>query len=195
MLTLVGAKAIISVVADYCSVAAPYNAELVQAIKEIPGRKWNPDSKTWKVPVKQEDKLREIVRRFYPIDGEESQVEYELVDMTIKADNTAKRSDPHNVEIDGCELVNMWNGNLYSINSSFEVIEHTGGFVSGDASHAFTVEYRVKIKCRKNAAIHETGRCGHGFYEIHSRKDWDSEVQKTPSEKRVENWVAEEKNP
>lgn len=44
-------KSIVQLSNDLLAVSFPYNAQLVQAIKTIPGRKWNKNSKHWEVPL------------------------------------------------------------------------------------------------------------------------------------------------
>jgi hypothetical protein len=147
-------------------IKSPYNASLVSDIKALPGRKWNSDNKAWSVPGRFDAQVREIVRRYFQIEGEQSAVEYEEVRLVVCADNTSKRSYPHGVTIDGCDVVNMTYGSLVQKSNAFEILESKGGFLRGDSRHAFEVRYEIKVKVRKDAKIETYGRCGSGSFEI-----------------------------
>jgi hypothetical protein len=149
------------------AIKSPYNASLVEEIRSLPNRRWNGVEKSWVVPAKYENQVRQIVRKYFQIEGEEAQVEYEVLDLVIWADNTYKRSYPHGVTIDGCDVVNMQYGSLIRSSNAFEVLEEKEGeFLKGDSSHAFEVRYRVKVKVRKGAKIETYGRCGQGDFKI-----------------------------
>jgi hypothetical protein len=147
-------------------VESPYNAEMIAEIKEIPGRQWKKDVKAWMVPSEREQELREIVRKYFVIEGEESEIEYEVLNMVVEADNTRQRSAPHGLTVDGCDIVYMNTGHLCMKASSFEILEAKGGYRYGDSRRAYGVRYEIKIKVRKGAKIEAYGRCGKGSFEI-----------------------------
>ncbi len=147
-------------------IRTPYNASLVQEIKSLPGRRWNADERAWTVPASQEMQAREIVRRYFQIEGKESALEYEIVRCHIFAKVSAKRTYNGNVAIDGHEIVNMY-GSVRRNDDAFEVIEEQGGFLRGDSRHAFEVEYTLTLKVRKGAAFERTGHADYwGRFEI-----------------------------
>lgn len=152
------------------SIQTPYNASFVDALKaEIPAthRKWDSSSKTWNVSGQFEEKAREITRRFFEIEGEDNQVEYEEVRCLVKGGNSAKRTYSGGVTIDGIDIFSPMTGYLNHKSASFEIIESEGGFTSGDSRHAFDVEYTLKLKVRKGANWQEYGNANHnGRYEI-----------------------------
>lgn len=148
------------------AVKSPYNASLVEEIKSLPNRKWDGIQKVWIVPQSSEVRAREIVRKYFQIEGEKSEVEYETINLIVWADNTYKRSYPHGVTIDGCDVVNMSYGSLIRSSNAFEILESKGGFVKGDSSHAYEVRYEIKVRVRKGAKIEAYGRCGKGDFEI-----------------------------
>ncbi len=148
------------------AIKSPYNASLVEEIKSLPNRRWNGVQKAWIVPMKFESQAREIVRKYFQIDGEEAQIEYETIEMVVWTDNTYKRSYPHGVTVDGCDVINMQYGSLVRSSKQFEILESKGGFTSGDSNHAFSVRYEIKVRVRKGAKIEAYGRCGKGSFEI-----------------------------
>ena len=164
----------------------PYNAELVSEIKAIPGKR--PvfvDGKfdSWSVPAEAEQSLREIVRKYFLIEGEKA--EYEILRLKVCGESSASRSYQGGVEVDGYDLINTMNGRLREKSPAFEILKSSGGFVKGDgfvnlkrqSSHAFAVEYVVEIKVRKGAKIERTGRASHwGSFEVLGR------VEEKPAE-------------
>lgn len=170
----------------------PYNAELVSEIKAIPGKK--PvfvDGKfdSWSVPAEAEQSLREIVRKYFLIEGEKA--EYEILRLKVCGESSASRSYQGGVEVDGYDLINTMNGQIREKSPAFEVLKVvSGGFVKGDgfvnlkrqSSHAFAVEYVVEIKVRKGAKIERTGRASHwGSFEILERIEEKSAEDQGPS--------------
>jgi hypothetical protein len=147
-------------------VKSPYNASLVSDIKTLPGRKWDSEEKAWKVSGKFASQVREIVAKYFQIEGEASAVEYEIKNLIVWADNTYKRSYPHGVTIDGCNIVNMLYGSLVQQSNAFEILESKGGFTKGDSRHAYEVRYEIKVRVRKGANIEAYGRCGKGEFKI-----------------------------
>lgn len=165
----------------------PYNAELINEIKAIPGKK--PvfvDGKfdCWSVPVEAEESLREIVRKYFLIEGEKA--EYEILHLKVCGESSASRNYQGGVEIDGYDIINTMNGQIREKSPAFEVLKVvSGGFVKGDgfvnlkrqSSHAFAVEYIVEVKARKGAKIERTGRASHwGSFEVLER------VEEKPAE-------------
>jgi hypothetical protein len=159
-------NATLTKVANQIIIRTPYNASLVDEIKSLPGRRWNDDIKAWSVPAEHETSVREIVRQYFQIEGEESQVKYEVLELIVWADNTYKRSYPHGVTIDGCDVVNMAYGSIVQRSNTFELLESSGGFICGDSNHAFEVKYQIKVRVRKDATIETYGRCGQGQFKI-----------------------------
>lgn len=49
-------------------VTSPYDALYVAAVKLLRGR-WEPESRSWRVPLHQRDALRELLLRVYRVDG------------------------------------------------------------------------------------------------------------------------------
>lgn len=154
-----------------------YNADFVEDIKKVDGKKpvfVNGKFDSWSVPAEQEQAAREIVRRYFQIEGEESHIEYEVLRLRVTGKSSAKRSYLGGVEIDGHDLIDTMHGNLRK-SPHFEVLKSEGGFVYGDgyinlkrqSSHAFAVEYIVEVKVRKGAKIEATGHADHwGSVEI-----------------------------
>lgn len=172
------------------AIKTPYNASLIEEIKSLPNRRWNQVQKAWIVPASRESEVREIVRKYFTIEGEESAVEYEVLDLVVWADNTYKRSYPHGVTVDGCDIVNMAYGSLVRSSNAFEILESKGGFVKGDSSHAYEVRYEIKIRVRKGAKIEAYGRCGKGSFEIVEAGKAVAEPVKVKRAKKVSPSVA-----
>lgn len=122
------ATAKITKVADVVLVQAPYNASLIAEIKAIPGRRYNPDLKAWSVPDGSEQQVRELVRQYYQIEGEVSQVEYETVRVRVTGKSSSKRTYMGGVTVDGREIFSTMRGYLdMRPNDSFEILEYKGG--------------------------------------------------------------------
>ncbi len=142
-------------------VKAPYNAAMVDEIKNIPNRKWDGITKAWIVPAEFAGKAQEIIDRYF---GEA--VEKEIIRLRITGGNTYKRTYPHGVSIDGYDLITPW-GNISRDCAAFKVLDCKGGFTRGDARHAFDVEYEVTLEIRKGARIERTGRASYqGSFEV-----------------------------
>jgi hypothetical protein len=149
------------------AIKSPYNATLVAELKLIPGRQWDADKKVWTVPADQEGNARETVRKFFQIAGEASIVQMETVTLRVRAGATAKRTYLGGVGIDGVDLVNMGTGSLRMQGPGWEVLEATGGYLKGDARHAYRVEYVATLKLRKGATVEAYGRATvHGAVEV-----------------------------
>lgn len=162
----------ITKVGNVVVISSPYNAILVSEIKELPDRKYNPDLKAWSVPVQHEEQVRQIVRKYFGIEGEENTVEYRNVHVIVRAKASSKRTYLGGVTVDGHDIINMNYGSVRRNDDSFEVVQEKGGFVRGDASHAWEVEYDLILKVRKGAYFQTTGRADHwGDFEfVHSKK-------------------------
>ncbi len=167
-------KASLVRVGDQLIIRSPYNAGLVEEVKGIPGRRWNPDIKVWSVPIGSEVQAREIVRQFFQIEGEPSYIEYETVRVRVTGKTSSTRYYCGGVTIDGRDVFSPTHGYLDTRkNDEFEILEQKGGFVSGDGyikrgkGHAFAVEYELLLRVRKNAEWKTTGRAEYwGTYEI-----------------------------
>jgi hypothetical protein len=138
-------------------VKSPYNASLVSDIKALQGRRWDGGNKVWAVPARLESEVREIVRRYFQIEGEESTIEYETVRVHVEVKSSSKRSYIGNVTVDGHDIVSGLYGNVRRNDDAFEVIEEKGGFTRGDSRHAFEVSYDLVLKVRKGAIFQSTG--------------------------------------
>ncbi len=163
-------KAKLTKVAGKLLIHTPYNSHLVDEIRGIPGRRWNPDLQAWSVPVESEQQVRDLVRQFYQIEGEPCYVEYEIIRVKVTGEGSAKRTHTSSVTVDGREIFNPYSGYLdMRANGSFEILEHVGGFVKGDGyvrhgrGHAFAVAYTLKMRVRKEA---EWETRGSGTYEF-----------------------------
>ncbi len=161
-------------VGDQLIIRCPYNASLVEEIRSIPGRRWNPDMKAWAVPAGSEQQVRELVRQFFQIEGEESQVEYEIVRVKVTGKSSSKRSYLGGVTVDGKEVFSTMRGYLdMRPNDTFQILDSKGGFTYGDGyinnnhAHAFEVEYELVLKVRKGAQWAATGHADYwGTYEF-----------------------------
>ena len=148
-------------VADQILIHTDYNASLVEEIRGIPGRRWSSSMKVWSVPVGSEQQVREIVRRFFVIEGETSFDPYETI--TVKVIGRY----PASVTVDGIDIFSPRSGLLDTRpNGAFEIISYTGG-VKWSERHsrytAFGIDYTLTLKVRKNA---EWDTTGNGDYEI-----------------------------
>jgi hypothetical protein len=47
-------------------IRTPYDPDFVSKIKEIKGRRWNPDRRVWMIPRASEHRARKIVSEFFP---------------------------------------------------------------------------------------------------------------------------------
>lgn len=142
------------------AVKTPYNTSLIDEIKLLPGRRWDAANKCWLVPVAEEGNAREIVRKYYQIKGEGSIVQMETKRLRIVVEASARRTYVGRVEIDGQELVWSNSGSLRmeGPEGAWKVLEATGGYISGDARHAYKAEYTLTLSLRKGAKIETSGR-------------------------------------
>ncbi len=178
-------------------VESPYNAEMIAALKEIPGRKWHPTEKCWSVPVEEEARLREVVRRYFQIEGEK--VEMETIDLRVFAECSAKRTYFGTVTIEGHEVIRR-DGSLGQ-SDRFEILEAKGGFDKGDGhlyltglggprGHAWQATYTIKVRTRHGAKIEEVRCASHcGSFEILDRSAEDQ--GSSPAEKVIDFGVCE----
>jgi len=52
-------------VSDKVYVRTPYNERFIARIRQIPGRKWDPEQKVWVVPKEHEESVRRLVSQFW----------------------------------------------------------------------------------------------------------------------------------
>jgi len=154
-----------------------FNADFVAEIKRIDGKRpvlVNGKFDAWSLPVELEQEVREIARRYFQIEGEESKVEYEILRLRVTGESSSSRNYQGGVSIDGHDLIDTMRGGMRT-SPNFEILSSQGGFTHGDgyinlkrtSSHAFSVEYIVEVKVRKGAKIEATGRASHwGSFEI-----------------------------
>lgn len=160
-------QAKITKVGNVVVISTPYNASLVTEIKELPGRRYNSDLKAWSVPVQHEDRVREIVRKYFQIEGEESTIERVTVKVIVRVKASSKRSYCGGVTIDGHDIVNMAYGSVRYNDDTFEILQEKGGFIVGDARHAYTAEYELTLRVRKGAVFASTGHADYwGHFEF-----------------------------
>lgn len=168
---------------EMLSVQAPYNTSLISEIKELPGRKWDAANKAWLVPAEQEAALRTAVRKYYQIEGEgrESTPETEERRVLLTGCGSSKRTYLGGVSVDGEQIFTV-NGGLRTSGNNFEILDYTGGYTSGDGySHgdhfrAYTVQYEIKIRTRRNADWQTTGRADyHGSFRFLDQQEASSQ--------------------
>jgi hypothetical protein len=53
-------------------VKTPYEPDFVQKIKDIPGRRWNPEKRVWTIPQASEFRARKLVRKYFPAEDPEA---------------------------------------------------------------------------------------------------------------------------
>jgi predicted transposase YbfD/YdcC len=159
-MALLADKAEIEQTDTLVKVKAPYHSQMIDALKVI-GAKWDAQNKVWYVPAEDEGKLREVVRPYFQIEGEESFVQWKTVKLHIKFEQNKRRGHRKCVLIDGHDLLNVNYGNLYKVGTVFDILESSGGFTEGDErSPYWTVEYDLTVKVRANAVIEEmSGTC------------------------------------
>lgn len=46
------------------SLSFPFNPSLVEAIREIPGKRWDNPTKTWRLPLSAEDRINELIEKY-----------------------------------------------------------------------------------------------------------------------------------
>lgn len=136
-------------------IRAPYHPRLVTEIRGIPGRRWKPGLQAWSVPVASEQQVREIVRRFYQIDGEPCYLRYKIVRVHVTS--FCDRRVGGGVTIDERDLFNTQSGYLdMRPNNIFEILDYVGGFVEKDNT-SFRVDYTLKLNVREDAEWRVTG--------------------------------------
>ena len=47
--------------------ATPYDPDFVDAVKNIPGRRWDPVTKEWSVPASKADRARALLQKHYGV--------------------------------------------------------------------------------------------------------------------------------
>lgn len=147
-----------------------FNASLVNEIKTLAGRRWNPTTKCWEIPASSEDAAREILRRYGPIKDELNVAPAaQVVHVVVRAEASSRRTHLGRVMLDGIDLVNINDGSLnLRTNSAFTIITvHSSRFLSGDARHAYSVEYDLVLEIRAGASwsLTSKGNCA-GDYTI-----------------------------
>lgn len=134
----------------------PYQEQIVDRFHDddLKGVTWKKERSAWRVPAAYKEAVYAIVRRFYAIDGEESQVEWKVVKMHIKFHQDKRHSNRKAILIDGCDVLNPDHGNTIKYSSEFDILEERGGFTHGEEYNSyFDVEYDLTIQVRKNAII------------------------------------------
>lgn len=178
-------RAKITRLGDTLLIKTPYNADLVEEIKDFPSRRWNPAMKAWAVSAGLEDDVYRVVRKYFPIEGEsEEAFEGEVIHVRVVAQASGKRTYCGGVTIDGHDIINLSYGSVNHNSPAFEVLEEKGGFVRGDGyikrgnAHAYEVEYFLTLKARKGATFECTGRSGYcGKFEILKESEVASGVE------------------
>lgn len=163
---------------DQLLIQFPYNADLIEEIRGIPGRRWNVEMKVWSVPLGNEQQVREVIRPYYQIEGEPPYIEYETVRVRITGKTSSTRYYCGGVTVDGRDIFSPTHGYLdMRENDVYEILEHRGGFVRGDGyikhgqGHAFEVEYELVLRVRKDVRWKSTGRADYwGTYEFLSNE-------------------------
>jgi len=147
-------------------IKAPYNRQLIEAIKAVGDAKWYAEGHCWVLPASSIEAAKQAVRPYYRIEGEESYVTWKIVRMRVKfkQHKTARvRKYGKAVLIDSTDLINVDYGNTYKCSPDFDILEEQGGFTQGDEHAAYwTVEYIMTVKMRENARIEAIA----GTYEI-----------------------------
>lgn len=57
---------------DRTVISAPYNPEFVEKIREIKGRRWDPERRVWTIPQESEPKARKLVHDYFPAEDPEA---------------------------------------------------------------------------------------------------------------------------
>jgi hypothetical protein len=81
-------------------------------------------------------------------------VTWETVKMLVSFSQNKRRAYKKGVLIDGSDIFNVHYGNLIKYSANFDILEETGGFVSGgEHSPYFEVKYEITVQVRKGALI------------------------------------------
>lgn len=150
-------------------IKTPYNADLVDEIRGIPGRAWDPKNKVWFAPAASEQQVREMIRPFFQIEDEPSYVNLKVIRVHVSGSCNGHRCG--GVMIDGHDLFNPSSGYLdMQSNNDFEILDYSGGFVGEvvrSPQKMFAVEYVLKLRIRAGASFTVTGHGDYaGSYEI-----------------------------
>lgn len=145
-------KAQLSKSGDNLVIATPYNPRLVEEIRGIPGRRFDGIKRTWIVHTSFESQIRDIVRKFFQIEGEPSYVELVTIRVKITCQFGNSRRNG-SVSIDGQDIFNPMSGYLdLRPNPVFEIVDHAGGFVDKkSSSDPYSIDYTLKLKVLKDA--------------------------------------------
>lgn len=160
-------KARLQRVGEKLLIQTPYNAVLVEQLRGIPGRMWDKVNHKWVVPAGSEKQVRALIRQFFEIEGETSDL-YQIIKVKVTGCASVSRSRLGYVTIDGEELFSPMHGYLdMRPNGVFEILEYKGGFSKGDSLSAFEIEYVLTVKVRRNARWATHGRDEYqGTYEF-----------------------------
>jgi len=140
-----------------------YQENLINDIKTLPGRQWHAYEKVWTVPLEYAEAARIMIRPFFQLeDEEEDHTEWKTLKMIVTFEQNKRKAHRIGVRIDGEDIFNVNHGNLIAYSSTFDILEQTGGFVSGQAYQSFEVRYEITLKLRKFAVIEAV----RGTYEI-----------------------------
>jgi hypothetical protein len=158
-------KAQLSKSGDNLVIATPYNPRLVEEIRGIPGRRFDGIKKMWWVHVSFEPQIREIVRKFFQIEGESSYVEQVTLRVHVTCQFSGNGRYNGSVSIDGQDIFNPTSGYLdMRPNPVFEIVDHAGGFVEKkSSSDPYRIDYTLKLKVLKDAGWRVSGSA---TYEI-----------------------------
>lgn len=138
-----------------------FNASLVNEIKTLVSRRWNPTTKCWEIPAALEDDARAILRRYGPIKDELSVAPAtHVAHVIVRAEASSKRTHVGRVMLDGIDLVNIGDGSLnIRPNSAFTIVTvNSSRFLSGDPRHAYSVEYDLVLEIRAGASWTTTSK-------------------------------------
>lgn len=154
-------KAKLIKVAGQLLIHTPYNACLVEEIRDIPGRRYDASLRAWSVPSGSEQQAREIVRKYFVIEGETGYDPYETITAKVVG------RYPCSVEVDGIEVFSSRSGLLdMRPNGAYEIISYTGGLTYAERHTRYSdfgVDYTLTLKVRKGAKWTTTGN---GDFEI-----------------------------
>lgn len=161
-LTVKQARVYVNKPGTHTIVKASYNPQLVEAIRVIPGARWNREKEFWSMPADSLEAANAAVRPYYQVEGEESQVQWVERRLRVTFDQhrspSGQRKRGKAVLIDGSDLLNAGYGNTIGSSSEFDILSEQGGFTDGDAKAAYwTVEYTLVVKMRANARIEAMG--------------------------------------
>lgn len=134
----------------------PYQENLLKDIRTLPGRAWHADKRVWTVPLEFETAAREMIRPFYQLEDEdEDHTLWKTVKMILTFEQNSRHAYRNSVRIDGEDLLNTNHGNLIRYASTFDILEDSGGIVSGEPYKSFSVRYELTLKMRRYGIIED----------------------------------------